>query len=59
MIYRWATGIGLPEHEAADLVQDVFIRLLKQLPLFEYDRNRSFRAWLKTVTLNRARDFLN
>lgn len=58
MIYRWATGIGLPQTEATDLVQDVFVRIVKQMPTFQYDRNKSFRSWLKTVTTNRARDFL-
>lgn len=58
MIYRWARGISLPHDEASDLIQEVFSTLVKKLPTFEYDRSGSFRAWLKTVTANRARDTL-
>lgn len=58
MIYRWACGIGLPKSEASDLVQEVFVSVLNVIPSFEYDQGKSFRAWLKTVTVNRAKDFL-
>jgi RNA polymerase sigma-70 factor (ECF subfamily) len=37
-------------------VQDVFVILLKELPRFEHDPAHSFRAWLKTVVLNRWRN---
>ncbi len=56
MIYRWATQAGLGSNEAADLVQDVFLILVEKLPEFQYDGQRSFRAWLKTVTLNKWRE---
>jgi RNA polymerase sigma-70 factor (ECF subfamily) len=56
MIYRWASRAGLDANEAADLVQDVFLVLVEKLPEFQYDGQRSFRAWLKTVTLNRWRE---
>jgi RNA polymerase sigma-70 factor (ECF subfamily) len=41
---------------AGDLVQDVFAILVEKLPQFTYNPQRSFRAWLKTVTLNRWRE---
>ena len=56
LIYSWARRAGLPEQDAADLVQDVFVTLLQKLPEFAYDRHQSFRAWLRAVTLNRWRD---
>ncbi len=56
MLYRWARQIGLDESDAGDLVQDVFVVLLKELPRFKHDPARSFRAWLKTVALNRWRN---
>src|SRR5208337_5600860 len=56
LIYSWARRVGLQEADAADLVQDVLTTLLQKLPEFTYDRHRSFRAWLKTVTLNKWRD---
>lgn len=58
MIYRWALGIGLPKSEASDLVQDIFLTLSQKLPSFQYDESKNFRSWLKTVTSNRAKDFL-
>ncbi len=55
MIYSWSRRIGLQEPDAADLVQDVFVTLLQVLPTFNYDRQQSFRKWLRTVTINRWR----
>ena len=49
LLWHWAERWGLQADDAADLVQEVFVVLLKSLPTFEYDRNRSFRAWLHTV----------
>jgi RNA polymerase sigma-70 factor (ECF subfamily) len=56
LIYAWGRRVGLQDQDAADLVQDVLVTLVKAMPAFVYDRHRSFRAWLRTVTLNRWRD---
>lgn len=56
LLYRWARGVGLQDQDAADLLQDVFAGLVLKLPEFEYDRHKSFRAWLRTVTLNQWRN---
>ncbi len=56
LIYFWARKCGLQAEDAADLVQDVFTLLLNKLPEFEYDQSKSFRGWLRTVTLNKWRD---
>jgi RNA polymerase sigma-70 factor (ECF subfamily) len=56
LLFRWARQAGLDEDDAGDLVQDVFVILLKELPRFDLDPSRSFRAWLKTVVLNRWRN---
>jgi RNA polymerase sigma-70 factor (ECF subfamily) len=37
-------------------VQEVFTALLRKLPEFTYDRGKSFRAWLRTLTLNKWRE---
>jgi RNA polymerase sigma-70 factor (ECF subfamily) len=55
LLYHWAHRIRLQDQDAADLVQDVFTVLVQKLPDFRYDRERSFRAWLKTVLLNKWR----
>ena len=56
LIYAWARRCGLRHDEVMDLTQDVFALLLAKLPEFRYDPGRSFRAWLRTVTLNRWRE---
>jgi RNA polymerase sigma-70 factor (ECF subfamily) len=56
LLYHWARRAGLQAADAADLVQDVFAVLLRQMPLFAYDRHKSFRGWLRTVTLNKWRE---
>jgi RNA polymerase sigma-70 factor (ECF subfamily) len=56
LIYSWGRQVGLQESDAADLVQDVLLTLVQTLPSFTYDRHRSFRGWLRTVTLNKWRD---
>jgi RNA polymerase sigma-70 factor (ECF subfamily) len=56
LLYFWACRMGLQASDASDLVQDVFATLLEKLPTFDLDRDKSFRAWLRTVTLNRWRD---
>jgi RNA polymerase sigma-70 factor (ECF subfamily) len=55
LIYLWARRLGLQEPDAADLVQEVFALLLQKMPAFEYDRQRSFRGWLRTILLNKWR----
>src|SRR5262245_37795653 len=56
LLYHWACHVGLQDQDAADLVQDVFTTLVQKMPEFAYDRHKSFRGWLRTVTLNTWRD---
>jgi RNA polymerase sigma-70 factor (ECF subfamily) len=56
LLFHWARGLGLQDQDAADLVQDVFTTLVQKLPEFAYDRHRSFRGWLRTITVNKWRD---
>src|ERR1700722_11673297 len=58
LIFFWACRMRLQAQDAADLVQDVFTTLLQKLPEFHYDPGKSFRAWLRTLTVNRWRDSL-
>ena len=37
-------------------MQDVLTVLLQKLPEFQYDPQRSFRGWLRSVTLNKWRE---
>src|SRR5262245_53605682 len=56
LLYYWARSAGLPTHDAADLVQEVLVVLVKKLPEFSYDPGKSFRGWLRTVALNKWRE---
>ena len=56
IIFFWARNVGLQEADARDLVQDVFAVLVQKMADFRYDPAQSFRAWLKTVALNKIRE---
>ena len=55
-LFHWARRHGLDSADTADLVQEVFVQLLKALPAFTYDPNRSFRAWVASVVVNKWRE---
>jgi RNA polymerase sigma-70 factor (ECF subfamily) len=56
LLFYWARRAGLQPADAADLVQDVFAVLVRKLPEFRHDQRKSFRSWLRTVTLNKWHD---
>ena len=56
MLLRWCRQQGLSTHDSADSIQDTLVTLVQRLKEFEYDAKRSFRAWLKTVAMNKVRD---
>lgn len=57
LLRSWAERCGLRPADAADLVQEVFAILVPKMADFRYDRDGSFRAWLRTVTMNKLRDW--
>jgi RNA polymerase sigma-70 factor, ECF subfamily len=56
LLYHWACQVGLKEHDAADLMQDVLVLLVQVLPTFQYNPDQSFHGWLRVVTLNKWRE---
>ncbi|MGL6074845.1 MAG: RNA polymerase sigma factor [Fimbriiglobus sp.] len=56
VLLAWCRWQRLQTDDAADLVQEVMTLLVRKLPTFRYDGRRSFRGWLKTVTLNKRRE---
>jgi RNA polymerase sigma-70 factor (ECF subfamily) len=56
LLFYWARRLEPQESDAADLVQDVFTALVRELPTFTYQPAQRFRAWLWTITLNKARE---
>lgn len=58
LLFSWTKRLGMNRHDSADFVQDVFTVLVEQMPRFRYDPQLSFRAWLKTIVMNRWRNQL-
>lgn len=51
LLFSWARKKwGLSEQDAADLVQDIYVVLVEELPQFIYDPGKRFRGWLWTVS---------
>lgn len=53
LLMAWGRRAGLSEQDNSDLTQEVLLLLLNKLREFRYDSQGSFRAWLRTVTLNK------
>ena len=58
LVHRWVGAIGIQEPDRSDVAQDVFMVLLGKISTFQYDPQKSFRGWLRTITLNKCRDLL-
>jgi RNA polymerase sigma-70 factor, ECF subfamily len=53
LIISYCRKRGLADHDARDVAQEVFVRLLRALPTFELNRDRGrFRTWLWQVTVS-------
>ena len=57
-IYVWCRTWGLQASDAEDVTQEVFLKLSSRMHEFQYDPNKSFRAWLRTVTHHTWQDCL-
>lgn len=55
LLFGWSRQLGLAPQEAADLVQDVLLLLLRKLPEFRNQPGNSFRRWLRIVLLDKWR----
>lgn len=47
---------GMKSH-AADMTQEILLKLTNQMPAFEYDSNGRFRAWLYRLMRNAVYDY--
>ena len=51
LVYGWCRDRDISPHDAADVVQDVFVKVSQNLRRFRHDRpGYGFRHWLRTVT---------
>jgi RNA polymerase sigma-70 factor (ECF subfamily) len=58
LIQNWLRYHALEPQDVEDLVQEVFVVLVRELPQFRHDLRRgAFRRWLRTITVNRLRNF--
>ena len=57
LIRGWLRRHGLQDTDADDLVQEVLAVLAQELPAFEHRGAGAFRSWLRTMTVNRLRNF--
>jgi len=59
LLVFWAEHrLGMPRDMAEDLAQEVLVLMLDKLPKFAPGMGSGFRAWLRTVALNKGRDCL-
>ena len=58
LLRAWLNRQNLPRDDVEDLVQDVLVVVCRKLPDFEHNgRVGAFRNWLKTIVLQRTREF--
>ena len=58
LVFHWCRQQGLSEHDAADVMQDVFVSVARSVASYEDRDGSSFRGWLWTVTRNQIVSFL-
>src|SRR5690242_9683043 len=56
LLYSWSRRLSLQPADAADLVQEIFVALVRKLPEFQYNPRQRFRGWLWNVALNKYRE---
>jgi RNA polymerase sigma-70 factor (ECF subfamily) len=60
LILHWLRGHGLRPEDAEDLAQEILVAVIQSLGRFTHSGQRgAFRAWLRTITINRTRNFCN
>lgn len=57
MIHRWVRRLSVEENQADDLVQDILLVMVEKVSEFVRQRPGSFRTWLRTIAVNKARDY--
>jgi RNA polymerase sigma-70 factor (ECF subfamily) len=54
LLRQWLGRVPGLGDEASDLAQEVLLVVIRELPRFERQREGSFRAWLRQVTVNKV-----
>jgi len=57
-IYSYAMYHGLDREDSEDIVQEVFIKIIRNFPAFQYDESKGrLRSWVKTIARTTVIDF--
>lgn len=60
LLQRWLRKAGVDGPDADDLMQEVFVAVMQELPFFEHNQQRgAFRSWLRSILFNRLRRHWN
>ncbi len=58
LLRAWLLRFDVSTTDADDLVQEVLLTVVRELPRFEHSgRAGAFRSWLRTILVHRLRDF--
>jgi len=58
LLRSWLRRYDVQEADIDDLLQDVLMVLMRELPQFQHNqRPGAFRSWLRKIVVNRLRDF--
>ena len=58
LVFHWCRRYGIRQEDAADISQDVFVRVYEAIGSFRLDEpGSSFRGWLWTITRHQICDF--
>lgn len=53
VVYHWTSRAGLQTSDVLDIVQNVFLSVVRALPAFRFQQpGQGLRAWLRTITKN-------
>jgi len=58
LLVHWIGRLGIEPDRRCDICQEIFLVLLDRSSWLGTQRPASFRGWLRTVTLNKCRDYL-
>ena len=56
LVNQWVKTLGVQPVDRDDVIQQVFVSLLGKISDFRYDGSKSFRGWLRRITINKCRD---
>jgi RNA polymerase sigma-70 factor (ECF subfamily) len=57
LLFQFALRHLLSRDLAEELVQEMFVTLLREMPTFDYDPQRRFRGWLFTIFTNKVKEY--